>query len=146
MRPDPSVGIHAHPCDQVVTLEEELLPFRFAGTLGTGKPWQAEVFLPHPYTFLLMKLFAFRDRINGPQKDLGRHHALDLYSVVALTNETEWQECREFSYRLQNGRVIIETGQLWPSISVAFSSSACCDCANTHISVLNSNSLNSYRD
>jgi len=112
VRPDPSIGIHAHPCDQVVTLEEKLLPVAFSGTLGSNKPWQAEIFLPHPYTLLLMKLFAFKDRINDPRKDLGRHHALDLYSIIALMNEPEWQECRDFSHRLQNEPVIIEAGQI----------------------------------
>jgi hypothetical protein len=112
VRPNPSVGIHAHPCDQLVTLEEKLLRVPFSGKRSSGEPWQAEVFLPHPYSFLLMKLFAFRDRIDDPQKELGRHHALDLYSVIALTNEPEWQECRDFSHRLQNEPVIIEAGQI----------------------------------
>lgn len=30
-----------------------------------------------------MKLFAFRDRTEDRDKNLGRHHALDLYAIVA---------------------------------------------------------------
>lgn len=112
VRPDPSVGIHAHPCDEGVTLEEKLATLSFSGTLSSGRPWEGEVFLPHPYTFLLMKLFAFKDRVNDPHKELGRHHALDLYSVIALTNETEWQECGEFSAGLKSDPAIIEVGKI----------------------------------
>jgi hypothetical protein len=50
-RPNPPVGIHAHPVDEAPTLEEGLLPLTLAGKLSSGKPWRAEVFLPHPYTF-----------------------------------------------------------------------------------------------
>ncbi len=112
VRPSPSVGIHAHPCDQVVTLQEKLLRVPFSDTRSSGEPWQTELFLPHPYTFLLMKLFAFRDRVDDKAKELGRHHALDLYSVIALTNEVEWQECLAFNHRLQADPINIEAGKI----------------------------------
>jgi hypothetical protein len=31
----------------------------------------AEIFLPHPFTFSMMKLFAFRDRLGDADKDFG---------------------------------------------------------------------------
>ena len=46
----------------------------------------------------MMKLFAFRDRKEDEDKDLGRHHALDLYTIVAMQVESEYQE----SLRLGN--------------------------------------------
>ena len=39
-----------------------------------------------------MKLFAFRDRKKDEDKNLGRHHALDLYTIVAMQVESEYQE------------------------------------------------------
>ena len=39
-----------------------------------------------------MKLFAFRDRKEDEDKNLGRHHALDLYTIVAMQVESEYQE------------------------------------------------------
>jgi hypothetical protein len=62
-RPNPSVGIHAHPVNESPTLEEGLLSIPIEGTISSGESWRGEVFLPHPYTFLMMKLFAFRDRL-----------------------------------------------------------------------------------
>jgi hypothetical protein len=90
-RPYPSIGIHAHPVDEAPTLEDGLLLVTLAGKLRSGEPWQAEVFLPHPYTFLMMKLFAFRDRFNDTNKEFGRYHALDLYTILATTTEEEWE-------------------------------------------------------
>ena len=89
VRPKPSVGIHAHPVDEALTLEEGLLPIVLTGTLTSGEAWESEIFLPHPYTFAMMKLFAFRDRSDDPNKKFGRYHALDLYTILATTIEKE---------------------------------------------------------
>lgn len=89
-RPKPSVGIHAHPVDEALTLEEGLLPVALVGDLSSGEAWKSEIFLPHPYTFSMMKLFAFRDRFEDPNKEFGRYHALDIYTILATTTEVEW--------------------------------------------------------
>jgi predicted nucleotidyltransferase len=71
-------------------LEEGLLSIVLSGALSSGEPSKAEIFLPHPYTFAMMKLFAFRDRVEDADKDFGRYHALDLYTILATTTEDEW--------------------------------------------------------
>jgi len=111
-RPNPSVGIHAHPVDEAPTLEEGLLPKRLEGKLSSGEPWEAEIFLPHPYTFLMMKLFAFKDRLNDANKEYGRYHALDMYTILATTMEIEWKQSVEFRDRYKNELYIIKAGQL----------------------------------
>jgi hypothetical protein len=112
VRPTPSVGIHAHPVDEALTLEEGLLPVFLKGKLSSGKFWESEVFIPHPYTFLMMKLFAFKDRLNDPNKEFGRYHALDLYSILATTCEEEWSQALEFKKRYANQPRVLEAGQL----------------------------------
>jgi hypothetical protein len=72
-------------------LEEGLLPIALTGTLSSGEAWESEIFLPHPYTFSMMKLFAFRDRFDDPNREFGRYHALDLYTILATTMEEEWE-------------------------------------------------------
>lgn len=96
IHPYPSVGLHAHPVDEAPTLEEGLLQINFTGFLSSGIEWKNEISIPHPYTFLMMKLFAFRDRVNDEYKEFGRYHALDLYTIVATTTETEWDEFPAF--------------------------------------------------
>ena len=111
-RPHPSVGIHAHPVDETPTLEDGLLPVTLEGKLGSGEPWQAEIFLPHPYTFLMMKLFAFRDRLDDADKEFGRYHAMDLYTILATTSEMEWREALRFRDQGVEDPYIMEAGNL----------------------------------
>jgi hypothetical protein len=42
-----------------------------------------------------MKLTAFRDRRTDANKDLGRHHALDIFRIVAMLTEPERDHIRE---------------------------------------------------
>lgn len=111
-RPHPSVGIHAHPVNESPTLEEELLSIPIEGTISSGESWSGEVFLPHPYTYLMMKLFAFRDRLNDSNKDFGRYHALDLYSILATTTETEWKQAQDLRNRFKTEETVSEAGHI----------------------------------
>lgn len=92
VRPRPSVDLHAHPVDEAITLEEELLPVQVIGTKSHGQPFEAEVYLPGPFTFAMMKLFAFRDRVHDPDKQYGQYHAMDVYSALATSSEGEWNQ------------------------------------------------------
>jgi len=111
-RPKPSVGMHAHPVDEALTLEEGLLPTLLSGALSSGDTWESEIFLPHPYTFLMMKLFAFRDRLDDPDKEFGRYHALDLYTILATTTEKEWEYALQLRDQYKNDPFTIEAGRL----------------------------------
>ena len=112
VRPNPSVGIHAHPVDGALTLEEGTLTMSIEGKLSTGEHWSGKVILPHPYTFLMMKLFAFRDRCNDPNKEYGQYHAMDIYSILASTTEDEWR----YALKLRNSHngqpAVVEAGKL----------------------------------
>ena len=117
--PKPSVGIHAHPVDEALTLEEGLLPIVLTGTLSSGDAWESEIFLPHPYTFSMMKLFAFRDRFDDSNKEFGRYHALDLYTILATTTEDEWRYTLKLRARYRDDPSVKEAGAL---VSKYFSS------------------------
>lgn len=118
-KPRPSVGIHAHPVDEALTLEKELLPITLDGNLSAGDPWKAEIFVPHPFTFLMMKLFAFRDRLEDENREYGRYHALDLYVILATTTEKEWKTALEMRGQYDGEPIIDEARQL---VSIYFSS------------------------
>ena len=111
-RPRPSVGLHAHPVDEAPTLEEGLLMITLNGNLSSGNSSQVEVFLPNPFTSLMMKLFAFRDRIDDADKDFGRYHALDMYTILATTMEIEWDQALELRDRCKKEKYVIEAGDL----------------------------------
>jgi len=111
-KPRPSVGIHAHPVDEALTLDKGLLPIPLNGNLSSGDPWETEVFIPHPFTFLMMKLFAFRDRLEDVNKEFGRYHALDLYMIVATTTEQDWTTALEMRDEHNGEPVVEEAGRL----------------------------------
>jgi hypothetical protein len=85
VRPNPSIGIHAHPVEEALTLEEGLLAIVLTGTLSSGEAWKSEIFLPHPYTFSMMKLFAFRDRLNDVSGNL-KLYILQLFETANLSS------------------------------------------------------------
>lgn len=47
--------------------------------------------VPHPFSHVIMKLHAFRDRIDDPDPDLSRYHAFDIYVAVAMLTEAEFE-------------------------------------------------------
>ena len=113
VRPRPSVGLHAHPVDEAPTLERNLLPVTVSGTLSSGEPSTGEVFLPHPFTFLMMKLFAFRDRLErDPDQGKAQYHALDVYSILAMMTEVEWEQARALHEEFKHHPRVIEAGQI----------------------------------
>ncbi|MGH9970545.1 MAG: hypothetical protein ACREBG_22515 [Pyrinomonadaceae bacterium] len=82
--------MHAHTTPEAVTIEEHLLSV----DIGDGdKP--IEVFLPHPFSYALLKLFALRDQVNSEAKEFGRHHAFDIYMTWAMMTEEEFAQAEE---------------------------------------------------
>jgi hypothetical protein len=95
--PVPKIEFHAHPLDEALTLEEHL---KSVVIESSGR--QGEVFLPHPFSFIMMKLFALRDRQDDPEKDYGRHHALDIYTIVAMMTSREWEESLQLAEKYKH--------------------------------------------
>ncbi len=86
----PKIGIHARPTNEAITLEKNLQQVIITGNSSNGKAISGTVFLPNTFTFLMMKLYAFRDRYEEERKEFGIYHALDIYSILATTTEAEW--------------------------------------------------------
>lgn len=55
---------------------------------------------PDAFPYLMMKLHAFSDRKGDANKDLGRHHALDLYTIVGMMTEPEYDRARRVSAQM----------------------------------------------
>lgn len=112
VRPRPSVELHAHPVDEALTLEDDLLLVTLEGGLADGSSVQAVVYLPHPLTYAMMKLFAFRDRVNDENKLYGSYHALDIYGIIATMSEVEWNRALELRELHQASEQIKEAGRI----------------------------------
>ena len=103
IRPRDGKGLHAHVTPEALTVEESLI----AINIGEGDE-NLTVFLPHPFSYLLLKLYALRDRISDQNSDNGRHHAFDLYSTIATMTEQEWNESENIRDHYTNAPRVIE--------------------------------------
>ncbi|MGO8752544.1 MAG: hypothetical protein ACLQNE_41930 [Thermoguttaceae bacterium] len=91
-RPLGAIKLHAHTLEEAVHIDQSPAMITVSGNRSNGQFSELQIHLPQPFTYLMMKLFAFRDRKDDADKDLGRHHALDLYTIVAMQTEAEYQE------------------------------------------------------
>ena len=82
--------MHAHTTPEALTIEEHLI------SVDIGEAEQSiEVFLPHPFSYMLLKLFALRDQILSEGKNFGRHHAFDIYTTWAMMTEEEFKQAED---------------------------------------------------
>jgi len=86
------VNLHARRVQEALDIEESCTEIELVGHLSSGETHQATVFVPQPFSYLLMKLFAFRDRKDDEDKNMGRHHALDVLRIVAMMTRQEYEE------------------------------------------------------
>jgi hypothetical protein len=86
--------LHAHPADEALGFDKNLQELPIKGICPDGEAYKSAVYIPQAATFILMKLFAFRDRLDDAQKDLGRHHAMDLYRVMAMMNYETFEQAK----------------------------------------------------
>ncbi len=101
IRPKDYALFHARVTEEALTLSE----YRTRMNIGTEyRP--AEIYLPHPFTYLLLKLHAFGDQVGDEQRDFGRHHAFDLYATIALVTEKEWNQIPELREKYKASPVI----------------------------------------
>jgi hypothetical protein len=101
IKPRGSHGLHARRTWEALTVEEQLLLYDI-GEGGEGGPLL--VYLPHPYTYIALKLFALRDRLDDELK--GPYHAFDIYRVIAMMTEEEWEQSVELRDRYKESAVL----------------------------------------
>jgi hypothetical protein len=73
---------------------------------------ECDVLVPQAFSFALMKLGAMRDRIGDTNKDEGRHHALDLYRIMAMLTEPEDVAAKELADRHAGNPVVVEATRI----------------------------------
>lgn len=107
VRPRAVKNIHAHTSPEALTVGEHPLAVELAGNAGP-----VTVYVPHPYTYLVLKLHAYRDRREDEAADHGRHHAFDLYRALAMTTEPEWEEALALRDRYQDAEPVCEARRI----------------------------------
>lgn len=100
--PKPKADLHAYLTEEALAIEENPARVLVEGRLSTGDTFAAEILVPQAFTYMLMKLHAFRDRQDDPRKNMARHHALDLYRIVGTLTEEEYESARRLGTKYQN--------------------------------------------
>jgi hypothetical protein len=95
-RPKGDVRLHAHMVEEALRLEERPIGVPVEGLTSDGRPYGGTVYVPEAFPYLLMKLHAYGDRKDDANKDLGRHHALDAYTIVGMMTEAEYERAKRF--------------------------------------------------
>ncbi|TWT45180.1 hypothetical protein RAS1_16020 [Phycisphaerae bacterium RAS1] len=101
-------GLHARRTDEALGAELEPFPIPLDGVRSDGTPATCEVHVPSAFPYAMMKLFALRDRLDDPDKSLGRHHALDLYRIIAMLTEEDERLAGELALRFRHDSHRIE--------------------------------------
>jgi Nucleotidyl transferase AbiEii toxin, Type IV TA system len=105
IRPKGAKNIHAYLTDEAVTLDEELFAIDIT---PNGSP--LFVYLPHPFTYLVLKLFALRDRIDDDTR--APYHAFDIYRIIGMMTEDEWNQSVGLSKKYENDPKIREAEEI----------------------------------
>ena len=107
VKPKGSSGLHARAANDAIEVEHDPLRLPVSDEGRT-----CEVLVPQAFSFALMKLGALRDRIGDAAKDEGRHHALDLYRIMAMLTEPEDVAAKELAARHAGNPVVAEATRI----------------------------------
>jgi hypothetical protein len=94
-RPKGNLQLHAHPVPEALDLSKNLEQLSLAGRLPDDRRYVAIVNIPNPFTYLMMKVTAFGDQMENADEDFGRHHSLDVYRIVAMLNESQFEQTKK---------------------------------------------------
>ena len=81
----PFAGLHAHVAPEAFSLDEQLL------SVSVCPGNEVTVDLPHPFTMIALKTFALRDQQESSSRDFGRHHAFDIYVLLRMLTQKDWE-------------------------------------------------------
>ena len=112
VRPRPSVKLHASKLEEALAVDRHAITIPIAGRLSSGKEHRTVVLIPQAFSYLLMKLHAFRDRMNDAEKNLGQHHALDVYRIVGMLTREEDADVRRLSAEFACHATLLEARKI----------------------------------
>jgi hypothetical protein len=95
IKPKGAEGIHAYLTGESEEIESGKLAIN-PGLLDPSLRLKNKIlFIPSAFNFLVLKLHAFGDRKNDAAKDLGRHHAWDIFATVVRMAQADWTTAKE---------------------------------------------------
>lgn len=113
-RARPRIGgnLHARRVEEALGIEDHCISIPLCGRLSTGKACEVSILVPQGFSYLLMKLFAFRDRKDDADKEMGRHHALDVFRIVAMMTKDEYSTVKAMRDRYSEDPLVKEAERI----------------------------------
>ncbi|MBC8522542.1 hypothetical protein H8D29_01305 [PVC group bacterium] len=101
VKPIGTSGLHARFTIDALAIEQAVTKVR----LQTEKH-DCNVLVPESFPFAMMKLGAFQDRVHDERKDEGRHHALDLYRIIAMLTPEESENATKLAKQFTHNLIL----------------------------------------
>jgi hypothetical protein len=101
--------LHGRLTEEAQFIDEGLKPVSLSGIhAGSKESEEIKVYVPSPTNLMIMKLYAFADRIEGARKtlDLAMEHAWDIFIIIMQTDRSDYLEGRKFLSRHSDSEII----------------------------------------
>ncbi len=105
--PKGSSGLHAYLTDEAFAIAFATHHVNIGDAEG-----QVDVLIPHPFAFLILKLFALRDRLQKANDAKQKYHAFDLYAIWADMSPDEYHEVRDLVHEHSGHPVVREAAKI----------------------------------
>jgi len=83
-------NFHAYLVNEAKGINFGPIPVESVSILS-GETKISNIFIPSGFNYIVLKLHAFRDRVEDESVDLGRHHAYDIFAVVTDMDKSDWE-------------------------------------------------------
>jgi hypothetical protein len=107
VRPGGNVQLHAYLTKEALALSLSPFELTLRGQRSDGGLAELVIHIPNPFTYMLMKLHALRDLIKDKRKNLGAHHALDIYRIVSMLTREEYYLVRKLSTDYADSEAVV---------------------------------------
>ncbi len=108
--------IHGYLTPEAIAVIDNPLQLAIEGKNSNGKFVQGGVCIPHPYVYLILKLFAFRDwetqKEGERQLPYSRKHARDVYTIVASLTANKYDAMPEFTQQHGKHAMAVEASSI----------------------------------
>ena len=112
VRPKGDIKFHAHAVEEAVQIEDAAWEIPVTGNRSTGESCTENVFVPQAFPYLMMKLHAFRDREARKEPIKAQQHALDLYAIVGMMTEEEYNQAKHWGASLAENEHVREARKI----------------------------------
>jgi hypothetical protein len=112
----PEQRLHAHVTPEAFAIEHGCQELALVGQTPDGHEFNGVVHIPHPFASLCMKIKAAHDHERTPieqrlPRKRGEKHAPDVYLLMAMLNETEFDQVAAYVQRFRAHPQFIEIQQ-----------------------------------